>query len=148
LIVSTNSIERAEALVDRVRNVLGNLAMWKKRTREAVPAMSGGETVMIDGQAVASSSPSVLDVFRAWLDSPVPKLGGHTPRQAVRDAGGRRDVHLLLKEMEHRHARRPINGFDPVQLRRELGLDELGEPMESRVPHALHSKLTAAGLVS
>ena len=141
LIVSTNSIERAEALLDRVRNALGNLATWKKRTREDVPAMSGGETVMVDGQAIASGSPSALDAFRAWLDSPVPKLGGYTPRQAVRDAGGRRNVHLLLKEMENRHARKPVDGSDPVQLRRELGLDELGQP----IPHLELDRAIGAG---
>jgi hypothetical protein len=37
-------------------------------------------------------------------------------------------VHLLLKEQEHLHARKPIEGLEPAQLRRELGLDELGQP--------------------
>jgi hypothetical protein len=129
LIVSTNSLERAETLATRVRDVCGNLATWKKRTRKELPAAFGGETVTIDGQAIDSISPSVLDVYRAWLDAPLPKLGGLAPRQAVRDANGRRDVHMLLKEMENRHARKPIDGVDPVQLRRELGLDELGQPM-------------------
>jgi hypothetical protein len=141
LIVSTNSIERAEALADRVRDVLGNLATWKKRMREGLPAMFGGETVTIDGQAIDSISPSALDAFRAWLDSPLPKLGGHTPRQAARDAAGRRDVHLLLKEMENRHARKPVDGFDPVQLRRELGIDELGQP----IPHPELDRAIGAG---
>jgi hypothetical protein len=129
LIVSTNSIERAEALADRVRGVLGNLAKWKKRSREELPTMLGGETVSIDAQVTSSASPSLLDAFRAWLDSPLPRLGGDTPRQAVRDADRRRDVHLLLKDMEHRHARKPVDGLDPIQLRRELGLDELGQPL-------------------
>jgi hypothetical protein len=141
LIVSTNSIERAEALADRIRDVLGNLATWRKRTREELPAMFGGESVAIDGQAIDSSSASALDMARAWLDSPVPKLGGHTPRQAARDAAARRDVHLLLKEMENHHARKPIDGVDPVQLRRELGLDELGQP----IPHLELDRAIGAG---
>ncbi|HUS30737.1 MAG TPA: hypothetical protein VMZ53_19640, partial [Kofleriaceae bacterium] len=132
LIVRTNSIERAEALVNRVREVLGSLATWKKRTREALPTMFGGETVTIDGQAMTSGSPSLHDAFRAWLDMPLAKLRGHTPRDSVRDADGRRDVHLLLKEMENHHARKPVDDLDPLQLRRELGLDELGQPLPHR----------------
>ena len=141
LIVSTNSNERAEALANRVRDVLGSLATWKKRTREELPATFGGEAITLDWQAVGSSSPFPLDPARAWLDSPLPKLGGHTPRQAVQDADGRRGVHLLLKEMENRHARKPIDGVDPIQLRRELGLDELGQP----VPHRELDRAVGAG---
>jgi hypothetical protein len=140
-IVSTNSTERAEALADRVRDVLGNLATWKKRIGKELPATFGGETITIDGQAIDSNSPFALDVFRAWLDSPLPKLGGHTPRQAVRDPAGRHDVHLLLKQMENRHARKPIDGSDPLQLRRELGLDELGQP----IPHLELDRAIGAG---
>jgi Protein of unknown function (DUF2384) len=120
LVVSTNSIERAEAMADRMRDVLGNLATWKKRMREELPVRLGGASIAIDGQALDSISPSAVDAFRAWLDSPLPMLGGHTPRQAARDTDGRHGVHLLLKEMENRHARKPIDGCDPVQLRREL----------------------------
>ncbi|MDB4955686.1 MAG: hypothetical protein JWO36_3255 [Myxococcales bacterium] len=141
LIVSTNSIERAEALADRVRDVLGSLATWKKRTREELPTMLGGKTVTIDAQATDSPSASLLDAFRAWLDSPLPKLAGRCPREAVRDADGRRDVHLLLKDMEHHHARKPVDGFDPVQLRRELGLDEIGQP----IPHLDLDRAVGAG---
>jgi hypothetical protein len=38
-------------------------------------------------------------------------------------------VHLLLKQQENHHARKPVEGLDPAQLRRELGLDELGQPL-------------------
>jgi len=63
------------------------------------------------------------------LDSPLPKLGGRTPREAARDADGQPAVHLPLKEMENHHARKPVDGLDLLQLRRELGLDELGQPI-------------------
>lgn len=49
-------------------------------------------------------------------------------------------MHLLLKQQEHRHARRPIEGLDPAQLRRELGLDELGQPLPNfELAHAVGS---------
>lgn len=140
LIVSTNSIERAEALAEHVRNVLGGLATWKKRTREELPAAFGGETITIDAQATDSPLER-RDAFRAWLDSPIPKLGGRTPREAVHDAIGRHDVHLLLKTMENRQARKPVDGFDPAQLRRELGLDDLGQLL----PHLEFARAIGTG---
>ncbi len=130
LIVHTNSSERADALATRVRDALGELATWKKRVREELPSGFGGETVAIDGQLVATPPETTLrDAFREWLDAPVPSLDGRTPREAVGDVEGRRRVHLMLKEQENRHARRPLEGLDPAQLRRELGLDEVGQPL-------------------
>jgi hypothetical protein len=130
LVVQTNSSERAEVLMARLCDVLGDLATWKKRTRETLPEILGGETVMIDGQLVTSPAQTTLrDAYRAWLDLPVPSLGGRTPREAAHDAEGRRGVHLMLKQQENHHARKPVEGLDPAQLRRELGLDELGQPL-------------------
>ncbi|MGH2900175.1 MAG: hypothetical protein ACRDMZ_15985, partial [Solirubrobacteraceae bacterium] len=130
LVVQTNSSERAEALTAQLREALGDLATWKKRTREELPEVLGGETLMIDGQLVTSPAETTLrDAYREWLDQPVPSLGGRTPREAARDPEGRRGVHVLLKQQENRHARKPIEGLDPDQLRRELGLDELGQPL-------------------
>ena len=48
-----------------------------------------------------------------------------------RPCGMRSDgIHLLLKEMENHYARKPVAGVDPLHLRRELGLDELGIPLQ------------------
>ncbi|MBX3157112.1 MAG: SEC-C domain-containing protein [Deltaproteobacteria bacterium] len=130
LVVLTNSSERAEALTARLRDALGELATWKKRTREALPEMLGGSTVMIDGQRVTSpAEPTLREACLAWLDQPAPSLGDRTPREAARDAGGRRGVHLLLKQQENHYARKPVDGLDPTLPRRELGLDELGQPL-------------------
>ena len=130
LVVQTNSSERAEALMAQLREALGDLATGKTRTRETLPEMLGGETVVIDGQLVTSPAETTLrDAYREGLDLPVPSLGGHTPREAARDAEGRRGVHLLLKQQENQLARKPVEGLDPAQLRRELWLDELGQPL-------------------
>jgi hypothetical protein len=43
--------------------------------------------------------------------------------------------------MENRHARHPIDGCDPLQLRRELGVDELGQP----IPHLDLDRAIGAG---
>lgn len=129
-VVTTNSLERAETLVNSLRVALSTLATWKKRERGELPALLGGETVMMDSQAVRSAS--TVDAFRGWLDSPSPLLEGRTPRDGVVDEAGRRIVHGMLKDLEHRHARRPLDGVDPLQWRRELGLDPLGRPLADR----------------
>ena len=127
LVVTTNSLERAETLAQSLRLELAGLATWKKREREELPSMLGGETVTMDAQATQVAS--VVDALRAWLDSPGPLLAGRTPRDAVTEEEGRRVVHLMLKDLEYRHARRPTEGVDPSQWRRELGLDLLGQPL-------------------
>jgi len=102
LVVTTNSLERAEVLAQSLRAELTTLATWKKREREELPAMLGGETVMMDAQSMRSAS--VVDAFRGWLDSASPLLAGRTPRNAVADEAGRSIVHVMLKDLEHRHA--------------------------------------------
>ena len=59
-------------------------------------------------------------------------LTGPAPRDAVTDEAGRQTVHVMLKDLEHRHARRPLEGVEPLQWRRELGLDQLGRPLADR----------------
>jgi len=62
--------------------------------------------------------------YAAWLDDPIPALGGTSPREAVRTAEGRNAVDVLLKDMENlerRHAGEAV--FDFGSLRESLGLD-------------------------
>lgn len=68
------------------------------------------------------------DLHLSWLDVAVPALGGRTPRSAMRDAAGRAQLHLLLKELENHDAYAPKKAeVDVAALRRELGLTDLGE---------------------
>jgi len=65
--------------------------------------------------------------YRAWLDAPVPMLGGKTPRQAVRTATGRQRVDVLLRSFENgEHRMSDGDPFDFTALRAELGLDPTG----------------------
>ncbi|HID22435.1 MAG TPA: DUF2384 domain-containing protein, partial [Planctomycetaceae bacterium] len=60
--------------------------------------------------------------YARWLDLPVPALDGMTPRDAARTKQGRRQVDVLLKEMENRECRLPKEErFDFSGIRRELG---------------------------
>lgn len=61
----------------------------------------------------------------AWIDEPIPALGGMTPRQAVADPTRREDLLSLLRSLE-RAPEMPANamGFDPDRLRTLLGVEE------------------------
>ena len=62
--------------------------------------------------------------YREWIDTPVPALGGKTPRAAMRSARSREKLDLLLREIENRENRLPAaERFDIARLRQELGLD-------------------------
>lgn len=139
LVVATNSLARADALLARVRDAVGSAATYQRRTRAEMPVPRGGRELVIDSQAVAAP-PDPLDVECDFLDGPLAILDGRSPREAVADAGGRAAVHRLLKDQELHHARAP-GATDPAVLRRVLGLDELGRPC----PHADLDRAMGAG---
>ncbi|MFZ5925957.1 MAG: SEC-C metal-binding domain-containing protein [Acidobacteriota bacterium] len=64
--------------------------------------------------------------YSTWPDTPLPALGGKTPREAVRTPGGRREVEDLLLDFENEaeHDRREGRpAYDFSRLRRALGLN-------------------------
>lgn len=65
-------------------------------------------------------------LFRRWLDEPVPRLGGISPRRAAASGGYREQLELLLRGVEHRSACDRADGLpgpEVAWLRAELGLD-------------------------
>jgi hypothetical protein len=67
--------------------------------------------------------------YRAWVDTPLPALGGQTPRGAARSKAGRPRVVGLLKDMESRSARERLAGrpaYDFGWMWAELGLEQPG----------------------
>jgi hypothetical protein len=48
--------------------------------------------------------------YRSWVDTPLPALGGKTPREAVSSQTGRPKVVALLKDMENHSARERLAG--------------------------------------
>jgi hypothetical protein len=83
-------------------------------------------------QRPEQASPEMVELMRAahaeysrrWLDLPLPTLGGRTPRQACKDAAGRKRVELLIRTM-------PAAGSPggPIEPPREELLRELGPPV-------------------
>ena len=68
---------------------------------------------------------------RAWLDEPVPALGGLTPRQAAADPDRRPVLALIVKGIIRTTDAKQLNEGgeeDPGDLARELGLAELDVP--------------------
>jgi hypothetical protein len=134
--LETNSRERADRLRSLVEERLGPLVTFRVREHmDPVAQLSGRE-----GRPVHPAEPppaEVLEVmrrlqtehYRRWLDESIPALGGLTPREAARRKGApRRELDVLLAEMEHGEAGRPEAGrVDVAGLRRELGLERVPE---------------------
>lgn len=62
---------------------------------------------------------------RAWVDHPLPALSGLTPRAAAGDAGVRRDLEILLRDIEYRSARGDGAAYEAIDvhsLRCELAM--------------------------
>jgi len=129
--VETNSRERADALRQRLEEACAGLLTRRIREHtdlESVLAKSRGEP----RQPAMPKSQEELDLLRdfkekhyaAWVDQPLPGLRGATPLQAIRTARGRKQVELLLKELENGESRLPQGErFDVTVLRRRLGLE-------------------------
>jgi hypothetical protein len=67
--------------------------------------------------------------WREWITTPIPALGGRTPRQAARLKSQRPRLIGLLKELENHEGRRRSMGgrpYDHAWLWRELGIDRAG----------------------
>jgi hypothetical protein len=65
-------------------------------------------------------------LWRRWIDNPLPRLGGISPRAATASETYRDELELLLRNIEHRSARDRADGLpgpEVAWLRAELGLD-------------------------
>jgi len=78
----------------------------------------------IPPEAIQALKSMQEELHRRWLDEAIPALGGLTPREAAKRKGEpRKELELLLAEIEHAEARRPPDQrFDVSVLRHELGL--------------------------
>jgi hypothetical protein len=130
--ITTNSVRRADALRREVEAVCAGLL--RHRAREHVDPMAAPVREAAAARpAPAPPPPEAQQLALAfkerhyadWAEHPLPALRGRTPREAVRSAAGRRDVDLLLREMEHLEAGlAPGERYDFARIRRELGLED------------------------
>lgn len=129
--VNTNSVKRANRIRKRLEAALGPLVVFKIRDHQDP---TSGFAASRDGSKKAfrpAQPEEFLAVarefkarhYQAWMDTEVPALGGQTPRQAARRVSSRKQVELLLRDIENREARLPeAERFDFAPIRAELGV--------------------------
>ena len=135
--LETNSVERADRLRAQVEAGCG--ALLRHRLREhADPlskAISGRSTQPLEPPPEALEALRELKErhYASWSDTPLPALGGKTPRQAAQTRRGRGQVDVLLRSMENSEHRAGGGApYDFGPLRRGLGLEgESGEQARS-----------------
>ena len=127
--IDTNSEARADALRRRIETACGNLIRHRNREHRGVAAPGshpGGPrpkpaSLTPDEERLAAEFKA--GHYAEWPDIPVPALGDRTPRECAQSAAGRREVDLLLKQMEHMEERASYGKpFDFSILREELGI--------------------------
>lgn len=128
--LETNSRERADALRERVEAACG--ARIRHRAREHADALSTMVASPERGPAPEPPPPELEQLlaefkqrhYADWPDQSLPALGGKTPREASRTAGGRAALDVLLKDMENQEQRSPSGpACDFSEIRRALRLD-------------------------
>ena len=127
--IDTNSEARADALRRRIETACGNLIRYRNREHRGLAAPGGHpEGPRPKPASLTPDEERLAAEFKAghyaeWPDIPVPALGDRTPRECARSAAGRREVDLLLKQMEHMEERASYGKpFDFSILREELGI--------------------------
>ena len=141
LLLQTNSVERAERGRELLSQALGSLvgapltsiqtleqAMASRSTPGAAPMQQSELPLLPEGTEAALRQ--VLDRhYRETLTSPVPMLGGKSPKQAVRSKAGRLQVVAWLKYLENQDAHRARAqreaGYDFTWMWQALGIADL-----------------------
>ena len=127
--VETNSVERADRLRRKVERACKG--MLRHRVREHSDPLSAGASVEGEGTPRDEPSPEARALAAAvkkqhytdWLDTPIPALGGETPRAAGATEPGRARVEALLADFEEaERSLTPEDRTDFDVLRRDLGL--------------------------
>jgi hypothetical protein len=146
--VETNSAARWERVRARLEG-LDRVTLDDHESQSVQEALAAFKEVEESGtgeaEAVSDSAshtdlpvdladPEILEAIReelrerqlAWLDEPVPALGGETPRDAVRTAAGRRRVQQMIRAMPAVSLGEGVPPIEPPrdELRRRLGIPE------------------------
>ena len=132
-----NSERRARRLRKEVERRLRGRVLFLRQETTSVEALlrkpNGAETLAArkeadDLQKLPEVRARLREMeerhWKAWLDQPVPALGGLTPRAAAATPIGRERLEALLNDFEFRNRQRdPDQRTDIGRLRRALGLD-------------------------
>ena len=136
LLVTVNSANRAAKVEALIRAATGDLLKPPLTTIRTVDQLRAEQRRNEPREASDEIPPDIarqlmrdhLDKhYRETLDAPIPALGGKSPHQAVRTAGGRDKVIDWLKMLENRsagHGEGPLADYDFGWMWAELGLQE------------------------
>jgi hypothetical protein len=114
--------------------VLGGLVVWRSdgvRSPEEMLELAEGEAAEeretdVPPEVALKLHQQMMDEHgRKWLETPLPAMGGMTPREAVRTAEGRAEVIELLKAIEYMETVRG-QAADQIPYDWTWLLDELG----------------------
>jgi hypothetical protein len=125
LVLSANSVERAEQGREMLREALG------ARVGTPLTSMQAAEQVLAEQRVAGGNDPpeepplppeeveaimrETLDQhYRAILSQPVSMLDGKSPRQAARSKAGRQKAAEWLKYLENQTAHRAVSGAVPA----------------------------------
>lgn len=134
LYAQCDSRERLAELKDRIDSALGACIQHRADSFED-PRVAIRERLRSGEPAARVAAPApppaaakqiqalMLERMRAWVDEPIPMLGGKTPRQAVRTERGRDDVTLMLVRQQSLFDQGAgMPSVDLTAVWRELGL--------------------------
>jgi hypothetical protein len=128
LVLTVNSAKRlttARGWLEKLpgvafRNVTTRRLDEPAKDRPLDERISKPQPVEMTPELTASVQEMMNKHYMAWLDMPLPVLGGKTPRQACRTPDGRRQVTMLIRTTPD-----PM-GPAPVRVPRQAMLQELG----------------------
>jgi len=112
--------ETHEPVADAWRRHLGDRARAAGARTAGAP--TGAEPAALPPEAVAAMAQLMREREVAWLDEPVPALGGLTPREAADDPTRREDLVALLHEYERTVVPEGAISYDVSRLRQLLGI--------------------------
>jgi hypothetical protein len=133
LVLSTMSRERHARGRRMLEAVLGRQLQHREDSFQEAAAMvhsHRGRAPDVPGELLPDVAREVVGQYlrahyRRWLDTPLPMLGGATPREATRTPAGRARVASLLDDIEHDAHRMEAGEAIAVHgLRHELGLTD------------------------
>lgn len=137
LTIDVNSQERADMIKREIESRLSNQASFRNAVIQSSEKMLEEIANRPKGAKPKSprnkkhESPEVQEMlkemsenhWRGWLDTSIPALKDHTPREAVKTAIGKERLEALLWDLEGRSESLQSFAPDMKAIRQELGLD-------------------------
>ena len=135
--IETNSTRRANALRKRIEKACRELIADHQRTQTDAADLFAASAASRDDEGRRARPEAVDPEFQSvildqkigfyanWTTTPIPALGGKTPKQALRSLRGREALNALLKTIENTEARQPAaTRYDVNILRRALRMED------------------------